>query len=77
MKKLQVCLLISMVILFFVYALLDIYAWPLSKTAENIMNSLFAVILLLIEPKNILDAIKGETTNETIVPVDKPADPPV
>ena len=54
MKKIQVSLLIAMVLLFFVYVGCDLYAWPLSKFAENVMTSLFAIILLLIDPKSLL-----------------------
>jgi len=60
MKRLQICLLVAMVLLFFVYIVLDVYAWPLSKFAETVMQSLFAIILLLIDPKSLLQQAKGE-----------------
>lgn len=72
MKRLQVCLLIAMVALFFVYVVFDLYAWPLSKFAENVMQSLFAIILLLIDPKSLLQTFKGETTYEKESAVDSP-----
>lgn len=56
-----------MVVLFFIYSGLDLYSWPLSKFAENVMQSLFAIILLLIDPKGLL---KGELENEKDNPVD-------
>jgi hypothetical protein len=67
MKTIQVCLLIAMVLLFFAYVTFDMYAWPLSKFAENVMQSLFAIILLLIDPKSLL---KGETIEK-----DSPVNP--
>jgi len=72
----QISLLLAMVILFFIYAALDIFAWPLSKIAETIMQSMFAIILLLIDPKTLLKMYetKKETPDDKIPVVDKPVD---
>lgn len=56
----QISLLISMVLLFFIYVGFDIYAWPLSKFAENAMHGLYAIILILIDPKEILKMARGD-----------------
>jgi hypothetical protein len=64
MKRLQATLLVAMVVLFFTYAAFDIYAWPLSKFAENFMQGMWAVILMLIDPKMIFQVFKGETNEK-------------
>jgi len=69
MKRLQIILLIVMVILFFVYVALDIYAWPLSKFAENLMQGMWAVILILIDPKELLNMVKGEPNEKDDRPI--------
>lgn len=68
MKRLQIYLLITMVMLFFILIGLDLYAWPLSKFTENVMQSLFAVILFLIDPKTLLKMM--EEPHEKDVSVD-------
>lgn len=66
MKRVQIWLLIAMVTLFFAYAILDIFAWPLSKFAETVMQSLFAIILILIDPKELLRVIGGDHNEKAV-----------
>jgi len=68
MKRTQLSLLSAMVMMFLLYSFLDIYAWPLSKFAENVMQSMFAIILVLIDPKSLLNSFTGNPPEKEIQP---------
>lgn len=57
-RHLQIGLVLLLVALFSAYIMLDILAYPLSEFARGTMAAIWSMILLLIDPKGLAEAIK-------------------